>query len=132
YHKKYYKQEPDFILKTVSGIRAVVECKYKPRYKNMDPNIEDSRQLAGYSRLNSIYDELDFDRNQLIATYVIYPSNLPEVDTGEKKNQIELDEFSDVGNSGSVLQGLLSNGKCRLSRKYNLLYMEEIDLPIAK
>ncbi|NHQ72821.1 hypothetical protein HAP39_20365 [Elizabethkingia miricola] len=61
YHQKHNRQEPDFILNTKNGIQAVVDAKYKPRYQTGNPSIDDARQLAGYTRLNSIYKELNID-----------------------------------------------------------------------
>lgn len=50
YHQKYNRHEPDFILNTNCGLKAIVDAKYKPRYKSGNPSMEDARQLAGYTR----------------------------------------------------------------------------------
>src|SRR5690606_3823873 len=76
YHQKFNRQEPDFILNTQCGLKAVVDAKYKPRYKKGNPSMEDARQLAGYARLNSIYKELGIEDDIIIPAYFVYPKDI--------------------------------------------------------
>ena len=119
YHKKFSLQEPDFILNTQSGIKAVVDAKYKPRYKNGNPSMEDARQLAGYARLNQIYKVLGIGINEIIPCYFIYPSELVlEKDLSE--------------GMGDILENIQTNtlfpSSIRESRTYNAMYLQEIKM----
>lgn len=61
YHKKAYYQELDFVINSPNNnIKMVVDTKYKPHY-HLSRSIEkdDARQVCGYARLESIYDELE-------------------------------------------------------------------------
>lgn len=74
YHKKYNRQEPDFILNSRGReYQMVVDAKYKPRYENNNISIEDIRQISGYARMRKIYDELKIqDYSKVISCLVIY------------------------------------------------------------
>ncbi|MHC6199717.1 5-methylcytosine restriction system specificity protein McrC [Elizabethkingia miricola] len=122
YHQKHNRQEPDFILNTKNGIQAVVDAKYKPRYQTGNPSIDDARQLAGYTRLNSIYKELNIDPDVIIPAYFIYPANLSS--TKQENNTSEIFE-----NNFNEDAKLLFNEKLRLSSRYNKMYLQEIHLP---
>lgn len=123
YHKKFNKQEPDFILNSKCGIKAVVDAKYKPRYSSGNPTMEDARQLAGYTRLNSVYRELEILNNEVIPAYFIYPGNLTST---EKVKYNEEDfklkqEFEEVP---------LFESSFRVSSSYKKMYLQEINLLI--
>lgn len=121
YHKKFHRQEPDFIIneKKEGGLKAVVDAKYKPRYKNGNPSMEDARQLAGYARLDSVYKELDIEDNFIIPCYFVYPSELV---VEEDFNQDEYDDMKEKQN-GNILNGLI-----RKSTTYKEMYLQEIKI----
>jgi 5-methylcytosine-specific restriction enzyme subunit McrC len=124
YHKKFNKQEPDFILNTNCGIKAVLDAKYKPRYKNGNPTMDDARQLSGYTRLNSVYKELGLkDDNRVIPAYFIYPANLSLID--EKENNSG-DPFEDAVLISTT--AILATD-CRKSTSYKEMYLQEVKLP---
>ena len=50
----------------------MLDCKYKPRYLNNDPSLEDKRQLPGYVRLKNIYNKPDLSHDKLIKGLIIY------------------------------------------------------------
>jgi len=130
YHYTVNRQEPDFILNTESGIKAIVDCKYKPRYVKGNPSMEDSRQLSGYTRLNKIYEELGISQNEVIPAYIIYPANLDKIELQNIDLGEESDEFlaQDIPTNNQN-SALFSSTSCRVSSTYKLMYLEEIKLP---
>ena len=73
YHKIFNYLEPDFIVNTVDeSVKMVVDAKYKPQYENGNVSTEDIRQIAGYARLEKVYDFLKIDRDKAIDCLVIY------------------------------------------------------------
>lgn len=77
YHKKFNRLEPDFILKSKDEkLKMVVDAKYKPRYSNNNISNDDVRQVSGYARLKSVYEELDIEikneENKVIDCLIIY------------------------------------------------------------
>lgn len=124
YHKKFNRQEPDFIIKEDKeyGIKAVVDAKYKPRYKNGNPSMSDARQLAGYTRLNSVYKELGIADDQIIPAYFIYPADLPESFEERDDEKESFDELL------VCKQDFLFNSKIRSSTTYKKMYLQEIHL----
>lgn len=121
YHKKFNKQEPDFILNTNCGIKAVVDAKYKPRYSNGNPTMEDARQLAGYTRLNSVYKELGIENDDVISAYFIYPGNL----NFTEKDQHTLEDFKVKEETEDIT---LFENSFRVSSSYKKMYLQEINL----
>jgi 5-methylcytosine-specific restriction enzyme subunit McrC len=121
YHKKFNKQEPDFILNTNCGIKAVVDAKYKPRYLNGNPTMEDARQLAGYTRLNSVYRELGIENDDVISAYFIYPGNL----TSTEKDQHTQEDFKVKEETEEIP---LFESPFRVSSSYKKMYFQEINL----
>lgn len=77
YHPKAHRQELDYLLKPCHWPEPyVVDAKYKPRYKGMTGiDKDDARQVAGYARLQKIYDMLELDaENALpIKCLIVYP-----------------------------------------------------------
>jgi len=72
YHDKFKGgKETDILLKHPE-CKAVIDCKYKPRYLDNDPSLEDKRQLAGYTRLKSVYDKLDVPIHEIVRGLIIY------------------------------------------------------------
>lgn len=121
YHKKFNKQEPDFILNTNCGIKAVVDAKYKPRYSNGNPTMEDARQLAGYTRLNSVYKELGIENDDVISAYFIYPGNL----NFTEKDQHTQEDFKVKEETEEIS---LFESSFRVSSSYKKMYLQEINL----
>lgn len=121
YHQKYNRHEPDFILNTNCGLKAIVDAKYKPRYKSGNPSMEDARQLAGYTRLNSIYKELGLSKDIIIPAYFIYPAEL-------STEQLETNYSEYFTNEGSVEVAPVLDWKIRTSSIYNKMYLQEIRL----
>ena len=65
-----YYGKPDFLL---PGEKAILDAKYKTGYEN-SYNIEDIRQLAGYSRDNKVRTELNLNGEEIPECVIIYPS----------------------------------------------------------
>lgn len=93
YHDIYWGGKETDILIRAEGYQCVVDCKYKPQYKEDTPSLEDKRQLAGYTRLKSVYDKLSVPHDKIIKGVLIYShqsspnnirrSDLFETDMGE-------------------------------------------------
>lgn len=71
YHFSIDGQELDYLIKSVDA-EMVVDAKYKETYQN-SYNIEDIRQISGYARMNSVYNELNKNKNKNINCLIIYP-----------------------------------------------------------
>lgn len=127
YHYKTNYQELDFIINTPE-LKAVVDAKYKPRYKSGNPSMEDARQLAGYARLNSVYRELGVEENQLIPVYVVYPSALKDSVTSNNDNQEE--DFELITETSLTARNAILSGPVRKSKAYCSMFMQEVDLPV--
>ncbi len=127
YHYKTRRQELDFIIKSGS-FKAVVDAKYKPRYKSGNPSMDDARQLAGYARLNSVYRELGVEENQLIPVYVVYPSALKDSVTSNNDNQEE--DFELITETSLTARNAILSGPVRKSKAYCSMFMQEVDLPV--
>lgn len=128
YHQKHNRQEPDFILNTRCGLKAVVDAKYKPRYKKGNPSMEDARQLAGYTRLNSIYKELCIEEDRIISAYFIYPKDILIA----KESKVEIEENFDSNNHLNT-DDEVNNffGNARKSTTYKQMYLQEIEMTIS-
>lgn len=72
YHFSTDSQELDYLIKSID-YQMVADAKYKLVYQN-SYNIDDIRQVSGYARLKSVYDELDKNKNETIDCLIIYPS----------------------------------------------------------
>lgn len=134
YHPKANRQELDFIIRS-GDFKAVVDAKYKPRYKNGNPSMEDARQLSGYARLNKIYSELEIDDNELIPVYVVYPQELRIKDELEwidhEEDQLP-DPFDGRIKENRPGQSLFKETeKVRQSTSYREFYMQEIEMSTA-
>ncbi|WP_411353317.1 5-methylcytosine restriction system specificity protein McrC, partial [Myroides injenensis] len=121
YHFKVNRQEPDFILNTKCGLKAVVDAKYKPRYKKGNPSMEDARQLAGYTRLNTIYKELGINDDSIIPAYFIYPKDMLIEKVGDESAEINFDNSID----SDVFPFFHTPRK---SSTYRQMYLQEIEL----
>lgn len=125
YHFKTHSQELDFIINTPNR-KAVVDAKYKPRYKSGNPSMDDARQLAGYARLNSVYRELGIKNDEMIDIYFVYPSELKGGINSVNENQEE--DFVTVNDQDDLA---LFPNDIRESKAYRRMYMQEVDLPLT-
>jgi 5-methylcytosine-specific restriction enzyme subunit McrC len=77
YHVNAHYQELDYLLNPKLWPEPyVIDAKYKPRYKyHGGISIDDAREVAGYSRLSSIYKKLGLDEETSlpIKCLIIYP-----------------------------------------------------------
>jgi len=124
YHEKKHYQELDFIINEnkEDGIKAVVDAKYKPRYKNGSPTKEDARQLSGYSRLTSVYEELGINDDQIIPVYIIYPKGLGEISDSQNEQAVDIKTANNSINK-AILHSSVTEVKA-----YRKMYMQEIPL----
>ena len=120
YHIKYNRQEPDFVLNTRSGIKAIVDAKYKPRYKNGNPSMEDARQLSGYARLKSVYNVLDIYTDDIIPCYLIYPKELIADNSCQEEEEVNYPQYNE-----SIV---LLEGPFRESSTYKKMYLQELEV----
>lgn len=73
YHFSTRGNELDFLLNT-SESPMVIDAKYKPSYnKKEGAPTSDMRQIAGYSRLNRVYDRLKVADHRLLDCLIVYP-----------------------------------------------------------
>jgi 5-methylcytosine-specific restriction enzyme subunit McrC len=72
YHDTFAGGKETDILIREEGYKCVIDCKYKPQYKNDTPSLEDKRQLAGYTRMKSVYDKLAIPFNEIVRGVIIY------------------------------------------------------------
>jgi len=72
YHDKFKGGKETDILIKADEFKCVIDCKYKPKYEDEAPSLKDKRQLAGYTRLKSVYDKLGVDYNEVIRGLIIY------------------------------------------------------------
>jgi 5-methylcytosine-specific restriction enzyme subunit McrC len=86
YHDRYTGGKETDILIRAKNFEGVVDCKYKPRYLKNDPSLEDKRQLAGYTRLKSVYEKLGKSHNEVINGLIIFSSQ-------ECEKNFELDDL---------------------------------------
>lgn len=128
YHFKSHSQELDFIINT-QNLKAVVDAKYKPRYKSGNPSKDDARQLAGYSRLNSVYQQLGINNDEVIPVYFVYPKQLV-AQFGEESGVSE-EEFELLQNELVVNESAILPQSMRESKAYRKMYLQEIELPIT-
>ncbi len=65
--------ELDFIINSKQhDLKMVVDAKYKPAYRDSKIKKEDIRQVSGYARMQSVYNELKKDKNEIIDCLIIY------------------------------------------------------------
>lgn len=81
YHVRTYGNELDFLINSKDN-KIVVDAKYKPVYV-YGKNHKDIRQLAGYSRLEKVYHELEVEENEIIDCLIVYPDIHNGCDLGE-------------------------------------------------
>jgi 5-methylcytosine-specific restriction enzyme subunit McrC len=94
YHDHFRGGKETDILIRAKGFEGVVDCKYKPRYLENDPSLEDKRQLAGYTRLKSVYKKLDVAPHELVNGLIIYSNQeCPDGFEREKLYTNPIDEY---------------------------------------
>jgi 5-methylcytosine-specific restriction enzyme subunit McrC len=125
YHFKTHYQELDFIINTPER-KAVVDAKYKPRYKAGNPSKDDARQLAGYARLNSVYRELGIEEQQMIDIYFVYPSELKDGIISTDENLDEDFELTSDKDDLAILPKAI-----RVSKAYRRMFLQEVELPVS-
>lgn len=74
YNKFYNQLIPDYLINSKDGnYKMVVDAKYKPRYDTTTIDVADLRQVAGYARLQKVYEELGItDLKETIECLIIY------------------------------------------------------------
>lgn len=72
YHDRYAGGKETDILIRKGDYKCVVDCKYKPHIKEGNPSLEDKRQVVGYTRLVSVYNKLEIEKDKLIKALIIY------------------------------------------------------------
>lgn len=91
YHYTSRWNELDFLLNS-EAYQMVIDAKYKPQYLYKTEN-EDIRQVSGYARLKTVYEEFKKDLNEIIDCLIIYPDqdggneSLLNVDLKELENK---------------------------------------------
>jgi 5-methylcytosine-specific restriction enzyme subunit McrC len=110
YHDRYLGGKETDILLRADGYKCVIDCKYKPYYKENTPSLEDKRQLAGYTRLKSVYKRLGITGNELIKGLIVYPHQSFK-DTIDKKDlfETEMGEYCEFYKLGIKMPELRSN-----------------------
>ena len=83
YHPHLHWRELDYLLNPQNGTPMVVDAKYKPRYHNSEPDIEDIRQISAYARMEGVYKKLHLPEEQVIDCLIVYanqtcPSTIPD------------------------------------------------------
>lgn len=86
YHDSYLGGKETDILIRKEGFKCVIDCKYKPSYEKGCLSLGDKRQLAGYTRMTSVYNKLDLPKENLIKGVIIYSHQ----DCDDKINLSEL------------------------------------------
>lgn len=72
YQYKSDYQELDFLL-DYGNFKMVIDTKYKTKYGKGGKNKEDIRQLAGYARMEKVYDKIGKLKSESIDCLIIYP-----------------------------------------------------------
>ncbi|MGV8963354.1 MAG: 5-methylcytosine restriction system specificity protein McrC [Candidatus Saccharimonadaceae bacterium] len=89
-----YGNSLDFLI-TKSGHEMVIDAKYKMHYRSSHIH-EDIRQVAGYARLDKVYEALKQTKNSkdIIDCLIIYPNNKKLTDDYQFK--CVLDESAEI------------------------------------
>jgi 5-methylcytosine-specific restriction endonuclease McrBC regulatory subunit McrC len=91
FHVNAHYQELDYLLSPELWPEPyVIDAKYKPRYKYQGGiSLDDAREIAGYSRLSSIYKKLGLDEETSlpIKCLVIYPDQDKEEEFSFNRNE---------------------------------------------
>jgi 5-methylcytosine-specific restriction enzyme subunit McrC len=96
YQFSSYWNELDYLL-NAPDYKMVIDAKYKEHYQNGFKN-DDIRQVSGYSRLKTVYDDLKKPYNEIIDCLIIYPdqeSGLDDLRNVDLKKE-KINEFVQV------------------------------------
>lgn len=83
-----YGNALDFLI-TKPGHEMVVDAKYKMHYRSSHIH-EDIRQVAGYARLNKVYEALKKSKAEIIDCLIVYPTDEDILDKPNYKIDINL------------------------------------------
>lgn len=89
---------------TQEGWKAfIADAKYKPTYKTKGIDMEDARQVSGYSRLTKTYTSLKVqDMHSNIRCLIVYPDNeVPDV--LDLRNAVAVHGYEDIYKVGVKL-----------------------------
>ncbi len=109
HHDKYAGGKETDILIRANGYKCVIDCKYKPQYKEGSPSLEDKRQLAGYTRLKRVYEKLGVSETEIVKGLIIY-SHQACADSIEKNElfDTEIGEYVEFYKLGVKLPELIN------------------------
>lgn len=104
YHDPFKGGKETDILVRKKGYQCVIDCKYKPQYINNTPSLKDKRQLAGYTRLVSVYKTLQIPETQIVKGLIIFShQNCPKQMKKEDLFKDEIGEYVDFYKLGVCL-----------------------------
>jgi 5-methylcytosine-specific restriction enzyme subunit McrC len=107
YHDKYLGGKETDILIREKDFECVVDCKYKPQYKDNSPSLEDKRQLAGYTRLQSVYNKLGIATTEVVKGLLIFShQDYPEEINRKNIFENKIGEYVDFYKAGIKLPEL--------------------------
>jgi 5-methylcytosine-specific restriction enzyme subunit McrC len=109
---------PDYLLK-IKGQETVIDAKYKLQYNDikedqgnisMPYDIENIRQLSGYSRDKKVIEKLGVDKTKLVGCLIIYPlgPSAPKINTIDLEVKNEISEFENFYKIGISLPQIKS------------------------
>ena len=104
YHRKFAGGKETDIIINSDKYKGVIDCKYKPRYRHVEPSLEDKRQLSGYCRLKSVYRILNKPYNEIVTGLIIY--NDQQVSNSieyAELNSFPINEYVDMYKLGIAL-----------------------------
>ena len=105
YQQHIHYQVPDYLCNsTQEGWKAfVADAKYKPTYKTKGIDMEDARQVSGYSRLTRTYSSLKVqDMHSNIRCLIVYPDN-EAPDVLDLRNAVAVHGYEDIYKVGVKL-----------------------------
>jgi 5-methylcytosine-specific restriction endonuclease McrBC regulatory subunit McrC len=71
YHFKTNYQELDYVLNSKDrNIKMVIDAKYKNKYFEGGIGKDDARQISGYARLKTVYEELSIENTKELIDYL--------------------------------------------------------------
>ena len=110
YHRKFAGGKETDIIINSNNYKAVIDCKYKPRYHEVDPSLEDKRQIAGYCRLKSVYKILKKPYDEVVTGLIIYNNQrASETIQLSNLNSSPINEYIDMYKLGIALPIITDN-----------------------
>lgn len=97
FQREYGGRIPDIIINR-PDIKAIVDVKYKP-YAEKEIEIEDIRQVAAYSRMRPIFNDLKLYSNEVLDAIIIYPkvgSVNQSIDHSVLSRKVELKDYFNI------------------------------------